>query len=1103
MGKTIRISGFPYYVSAIDATKFLENYSGKDTVIALRIKVKDKKSNVTVEFTDSEKTRIVYSRINDKGLKYYDECELKAWEVENDVLGTKKEVVLSVEASALHFGCQTSNEGFVSFEDVADVKVNFGLHRRKIDLLFSYCDVEYRLRLSYDSISRIDERRPWNGCSRFLVIQMLAAPRIYERCTPGAVCAFSNYSKHASDDDWIRTTDFTATLCVGQSSALCVEIEQSCLLHCISECFHQYKENISVFYLEHSSKYSANLVLGPTVSPPHGLELPFDIMFKVNSLIQHGRLSGPTLDEAFFRLIHPQYHPLNIIESALEKLKHMKECCYEPVRWLREQYEAFNTIKQPQRPPISLDDGLVYIRRVLVTPTRVYFCGPEVNVSNRVLRNFGNYIDNFIRVSFVDEDGKKISSTDLTPRGPKQYTSLYERIISTLKNGIVIYKKKFEFLAFSSSQVRKNSTWMFAAQDGVTARSIRRWMGDFQDIRNVAKYAARLGQSFGSSREASIISRHDIEIIPDIKVEWNGDTYVFSDGIGKISAEFARRVAEKCGVIGRAPSAFQIRYAGYKGVVAVDPNSVKTLSLRRSMCKYTSAHVKLDVLAWSRYQPCFLNRQVITLLSTLGISDDVFRKKQREMINRLDMILSDGCKAYETIDVMAPQESADILKIMLLCGYKPGVEPFLSLMLQTIRRLKLLELRNKARIFVPQGRLMMGCLDETGTLEYGEVFVQVSRLDRESVDISVPFTIVENEPDPCTFVCEGKLVVAKNPCLYPGDLRVLKAVNVPALQHMVDCVVFPQKGHRPHPNECSGSDLDGDVYFVSWDPELIPPREIPPMDYSSVSSVVLEHDVRIEEVQDYFANYMINDSLGIIANAHTVFADKEPEMAESQVCCELAKLFSIAVDYPKTGVPAIIPPHLYASEYPDFMEKFDKPIYESQRVLGKLYREVSIPPEIDWVRSSNLEVVLRLYDPDIRVDGFEDFLEEAQYLKGEYDFKLETLMHSYGIESEAEVFCGSIMKLKKSLNNNQDAETVGLAIGSLKNEVRSWFYNKKSGTQDDVCAKASAWYHVTYHPSYWVCYDGAKRNHFLSFPWCVCNVLIHIKMRSTKCPTTS
>ncbi|KAK9931741.1 hypothetical protein M0R45_019006 [Rubus argutus] len=58
-------------------------------------------------------------------------------------------------------------------------------------------------------------------------------------------------------------------------------------------------------------------------------------------------------------------------------------------------------------------------------------------------------------------------------------------------------------------------------------------------------------------------------------------------------------------------------------------------------------------------------------------------------------------------------------------------------------------------------------------------------------------------------IIKGKVVVAKNPCLHPGDVRVLRAVNVPELLHMVDCVIFPQKGLRPHPNECSGSDLDG------------------------------------------------------------------------------------------------------------------------------------------------------------------------------------------------------------------------------------------------------------------------------------------------------
>lgn len=51
---------------------------------------------------------------------------------------------------------------------------------------------------------------------------------------------------------------------------------------------------------------------------------------------------------------------------------------------------------------------------------------------------------------------------------------------------------------------------------------------------------------------------------------------------------------------------------------------------------------------------------------------------------------------------------------------------------------------------------------------------------------------------------------------------------------------------RPHPNECSGSDLDGDIYFVCWDPELIPRQQEEPMDYSPAQSKQLDRDVTIE-----------------------------------------------------------------------------------------------------------------------------------------------------------------------------------------------------------------------------------------------------------------
>ncbi|KAK8996128.1 hypothetical protein V6N11_076376 [Hibiscus sabdariffa] len=49
----------------------------------------------------------------------------------------------------------------------------------------------------------------------------------------------------------------------------------------------------------------------------------------------------------------------------------------------------------------------------------------------------------------------------------------------------------------------------------------------------------------------------------------------------------------------------------------------------------------------------------------------------------------------------------------------------------------------------------------------------------------------------------GKVVVTKNPCLHPGDVRILEAVYEAQLEEkgLVNCLVFPQKGERPHPND--------------------------------------------------------------------------------------------------------------------------------------------------------------------------------------------------------------------------------------------------------------------------------------------------------------
>jgi RNA-dependent RNA polymerase len=1110
MGKTIQVYGFPHNISAEEVTTHLERHTGHGTIYALEVKQPRNggtKSYARVQFTTSKSAADVISLTAMKQLwhgTYYLKAKelefnlgtyyLKAKELEFNLVPNPKVYAHSMNGANLHFGCQVSANKFSVLWEKEDVSVKFGFGLRRLYFFFPHLGKEYKLELLYENIWQIELHRPLRIPLKYLVIQLYGAPRIYYQTE----VLISSYYKELPDDQWVRTTDFTSNVYIGQSSHLCLELSSNVKLPKLKENFPYYTKSETPFSLEHALSFSKNSELVPVVGPPQGFNLPHDIVFKVCALVQNGCIPGPAIKDNFFRLVDPRSIPIVYIEHVLKKLYHSKSCCYEPTTWLTEQYKVLLSSKKgpPKSPSIVLDDGLVNIRRVQVTPCRVYFCGPEVNMSNRVLRHYSADIDNFLRVSFLDEELGKMFSTDLLPRSATagQETGIYKRILSVLRNGIHIGEKKFEFLAFSSSQLRENSAWMFASRPGLSAADIRRWMGDFRQIKNVAKYAARLGQSFSSSTESLSVPYYDVEKIPDIEVRREGTTYTFSDGIGKISSDFAKRVAAKCG-FKTTPSAFQIRYGGYKGVVAVDPTSNCKLSLRKSMCKYESDNTKLDVLSSSKYQPAYLNRQLISLLSTLGVPDRVFEVKQKEAVAILDTILVDPLKAQDALDLMAPGENTNILKELLSCGYKPDGEPFLSMMLQVFRASKLLELRTKTRIFIPKGRSMMGCLDETRTLEYGQVFVQFSGSGTRQYcanSLLLSNMIGSNQ---CT-ITVGKVVVAKNPCLHPGDVRVLTAVNVPALHHMVDCVVFPQQGRRPHPNECSGSDLDGDIYFVCWDTDLIPPQQDPPMDYTPAPSKELDHDVTIEEVEQYFTDYIVNDSLGIIANAHTVFADKEPARARSEPCLELAKLFSVAVDFPKTGVPAVINPKLRVKEYPDFMEKADKSTYESKSVIGKLFREVKdISPNQSSIRSFTREVAYRSYDTDMEAEGYEYYLDEAFDFKTLYDYKLGNLMEYYGIKSEAEILSGSIMTMSKSFDRRKDAEAVGFAVRSLRKEVRVWFKELESDSGfNDVYAKASACYHVTYHPSYWGKYnEGMNREHFLSFPWCVYDKLVQIK----------
>ncbi|CAM0944297.1 unnamed protein product [Alopecurus aequalis] len=1092
-GKTLQISGFPAIVHADDVKNLLEQIVGTGNVFAIKLRPPKNMSAASrsfaiVQFQNEAHASLVENAAQRCALRsgpYY----LKARPAERDIVPRPRTSMFTLQGATLRLGCLLQKRVLSYMWSCTDVSVEFGFAMKKVYFYLRYNSKRYKLELSYESIWEIQLHRPPGSQIKFLLIQVEAAPKIYEQIPPRSGFMYEdplfNYFRDDTDDQWTRTTDFTPSASIGQSYIICLELPYLTDLPKIREYFVYYEEHNHDFRCQSGNSYSSGTSFVPIVKPHRYIDVPYEILFKINHLVQNGTLSGPTLDDNFFRLVSPEFVRIDHIKRALEKMSYQKRTVLNPTNWLSVIYTEFQS--SPYMLPsanISLDnDGLVYVYRVQVTPAKVYFYGPEINVSNRVVRHFAADLDNFLRISFVDEDCEKLRSADLSPRSAPgdnaRRTALYNRVLSVLSNGITIGDKHFEFLAFSSSQLRDNSAWMFASRPGLSASAIREWMGNFRNIRNVAKYAARLGQSFSSSTETLKVQKYEVKEIPDIT---NGTKYVFSDGIGTISADFADEVSMKCKLNRFTPSAFQIRYGGYKGVVAIDPRSDWKLSLRKSMSKFESDNMTLDVLAYSKYQPCFLNRQLITLLSTLGVRDDIFDRKQKEAVKQLNRMVTEPQAAIDAIELMPMGEITNIVKELLLCGYQPDLEPFLSMLLQTFRASKLLELKTKSRIFIPKGRAMMGCLDETRTLQYGQVFIQANN----------------NANDRGKFVVTGKVVVAKNPCLHPGDIRILEAVCHPALDHMVNCVVFPQQGPRPHPNECSGSDLDGDIYFVSWDRDLIPTRTVEPMDYTPAPTETLDHDVMIEEVHEYFTNYIVNESLGIIANAHVVFADKEYRKAESAPCIKLAELFSIAVDYPKTGVPAQIPSDLYVREYPDFMEKLDRVTYESKGVIGMLYREIK--KQNPHVGHFTKDVARRSYDTDLIVDGYKDYIAEAAHFKDEYDFKLGNLMEHYGIKSEAEIISGCILKMAKNFTKSSDADAIRLAVKSLRKQARSWFSDESGDGdgQDDSYAKASAWYHVTYHPEYWGVYNEGydhRTHHLISFPWCVYDKLLHIKER--------
>jgi RNA-dependent RNA polymerase len=460
----------------------------------------------------------------------------------------------------------------------------------------------------------------------------------------------------------------------------------------------------------------------------------------------------------------------------------------------------------PNPHPWGPKDGIFDCFHVSISPTSMALGGPYPERSNRVLRTYADNHDSFVRVSFVEETGLRYQQ-DREINGP---AFIGHWVSPILHNGLTIAGRQFHFLAYSQSALKTHTVWFvkdFQDREGnlITAATIIDRLGTFHDLEYdseliycPARYAARISLAFTTTDSSVTVPAEEILIEEDI-TDSDG-TYCFTDGVGSMSPQIARKIWRAFQKRGSRSTrraltysrAFQIRLGGAKGMLSVD-HKLKgdVVILRPSMIKFNAPHSTDMEIAQAFVRPSkyYLNRPLIMVLEGLGIRCEVFERLQDAAVRDVNDAVTSLENAVKTLDQFGLATSYRLSSTLIHLA-KLDITPsimgdFYNRMIEITIHHVLRDLKHHARIPVDEGYTLVGVADIHGYLEEGEVFACVTIPETGSIHY-----------------LEGDVLVSRSPIIHPGDVQVVRAIGPPPLQSpfnkepLMNTVVFSVKGSK-------------------------------------------------------------------------------------------------------------------------------------------------------------------------------------------------------------------------------------------------------------------------------------------------------------------